>query len=73
MIDEKKWNLAILDQVWVPFELKMKNKKVTNVLAHVFLVHKDEEYEELDYYEAIIPEFNFLSIFINKNRIKKFL
>lgn len=70
---KEDWKLAILDQVYEPFSLRMKNTISYDVLAHVNLVQKDEEYEELDYYEALIPEFNFLSIFISKNRIKKFL
>ena len=70
---KEDWKLAILNEVYEPFNLRMKNTIAYNVVAHVNLVQKDEDYDELDYYEALIPEFNFLSIFINKSRIKKFL
>lgn len=69
MINQNKWKLAILKQAYEPFSLN----KEYNVLAQVKLVQKDEDNEELNYYEAIIPEFNFVSIFINKSKIKEFL
>jgi len=69
---EDNWKLAIIDEVY-DHRIYYSTKKVYNVLAHVNLVQKDEEYECNDYYEALIPEFNFQSMFITRDRIKKFL
>ena len=43
------------------------------MLVHVNLVQKDDEDENNDYYEVLIPECNFISMFVTRNRIKKFL
>ena len=69
---EENWKLAIIDEVYDP-RIYWSAKKCYNVLVHVNLVQKDEEDEYNDYYEALIPEFNFQSIFITRDRIKKFL
>ena len=69
---KENWKLAIIDEVYDP-RFYWSTKKAYNVLVHVNLVQKDEDIECNDYYEALIPEFNFQSIFITRNRIKKFL
>jgi hypothetical protein len=63
------WRLALIDEV---YSYKSPNR-LHDVFAHVNLVQKDEDNEENDYYEALIPELNFMSIFILKSRIQKFL
>ena len=67
--DEKnnEWQLAIIDEVYPPTK-KFRNKQ-TNVIAHVKNWAVDDDY----YYEALIPEFNYYCIFIDKSRIIKFL
>ena len=69
MSDNKNnWRLAIIDEVYSPsWDRNIFGKKHTNVIAHVLLI------DEVDYYEALIPEFNFHNIFIDKSRIVKFL
>ena len=71
MLNEN-WRLAIIDEVY-DHRIFMSSKKHYNMLVHVNLVQKDDENECNDYYEALIPEFNFLSMFITRDRIKKFL
>ena len=66
------WRLALIDEVY-SYKSPKSNSKLHDVLAHVNLVQKDEDNEENDYYEALIPELNFMSIFILKSRIKKLL
>lgn len=71
MLNEN-WRLAIIDEVY-DHRIFMSSKKNYNMLVHVNLVQKDDENECNDYYEVLIPEFNFLSMFITRDRIKKFL
>ena len=69
---KENWKLAIIDEVY-DHRIYYSSKKYYNMLVHVNLVHKDDEDEINDYYEVLIPEFNFMSMFITRNRIKKFL
>jgi len=71
MLNEN-WRLAIIDEVY-DHRVFGSSKKYYNMLVHVNLVQADDEDENNDYYEALIPEFNFLSMFITRDRIKKFL
>ena len=65
---ENNWKLAVIDEVYPPYgNMYTFSKKHTNVIAHVLLI------DGVDYYEALIPEFNFYNIFISKDRIIKFL
>lgn len=68
-INKEIWRLALIDEV---YSYKSPNR-LYDVFAHVNLVQKDEDNEKNDYYEALIPELNFMSIFILKSRIQKFL
>ena len=69
---EENWKLAIIDEVY-DHRIYWSSKKHYNMLVHVNLVQKDDEDEENDYYEVLIPEFNFISMFVTRNRIKRFL
>lgn len=69
---KENWKLAVIDEVY-DHRIYCSSKKHYNMLAHVNLVQKDDEDERNDYYEVLIPEFNFLSMFITRNRIIKFL
>tara|TARA_Y100001954_G_C15629074_1_gene511753 strand:+ start:617 stop:832 length:216 start_codon:yes stop_codon:yes gene_type:complete len=69
---KENWKLAIIDEVY-DHRIYGSSKKHYNMLVHVNLVQKDDEDENNDYYEVLIPEFNFISMFVTRNRIKKFL
>ena len=57
----KGWKLAVVDTL---FHEKNVYK---NVVAHAKLVHSN------DYFEIMVPEFDFKIMYIEKNKIIKFL
>lgn len=67
MKKEEKWQLAILDYVFYDTDI------IENVIAHISLIHNDLDESELDYYEVLIPELNFKSMFVTKEKIIKIL
>jgi len=61
--------LAVIDKAHWFFKKGNKRVYITkyNVIAFLSLAHDD------DYYEVIIPEFNYESCFMSKERIVKFI
>lgn len=57
----KGWKLAIVDKLYY------ENNKYKNIVVHAKLVHDD------DYFEIMVPEFEFKIMYITKKRILKFL
>jgi len=57
----KGWKLAIVDR------LHYEDNIFKNVVVHAKLVHDD------DYFEIMVPEFEFKIMYVSKNRIIKFL
>ena len=57
----KGWKLAIVDRLFY------KNNVYKEVVVHAKLVHRN------DYFEIMVPDFEFKIMYINKERILKFL
>tara|TARA_B100001059_G_C17397038_1_gene361895 strand:- start:356 stop:538 length:183 start_codon:yes stop_codon:yes gene_type:complete len=57
----KGWKLAIVDKLF------LGNNVHKNVVAHVKLVHDN------DYFEIMVPEFEFKIMYIDRKKIIKFL
>ena len=57
----KGWKLAIVDKLF------HGNNVYKNIVVHAKLVHND------DYFEIMVPEFEFKIMYITKKRILKFL
>ena len=57
----KGWKLAIVDKLF------HENNVRKNVVVHAKLVHDN------DYFEIMVPEFDFKIMYVSKNRIIKFL
>ncbi len=57
----KGWKLAIVDRLF------HQSNVYENIVVHAKLVHGD------DYFEIMVPEFEFKIMYISKKRILKFL
>tara|TARA_Y100001937_G_C7049252_1_gene298275 strand:- start:216 stop:398 length:183 start_codon:yes stop_codon:yes gene_type:complete len=57
----KGWKLAIVDRLFY------QSNVYENIVVHAKLVHDN------DYFEIMVPEFEFKIMYINKKRILKFL
>tara|TARA_Y200000002_G_scaffold376982_1_gene381790 strand:- start:5080 stop:5262 length:183 start_codon:yes stop_codon:yes gene_type:complete len=57
----KGWKLAIVDRLFY------QSNVYENIAVHAKLVHGD------DYFEIMVPEFEFKIMYISKKRILKFL
>ncbi len=57
----KGWKLAIIDTLF------HGDNVYENIIAHVKLIHSN------DYFEIMVPEFEFQIMYINKEKIVKFL
>lgn len=57
----KGWKLAIVDRLFY------QDNSYENIVVHAKLVHDN------DYFEIMVPEFEFKIMYINKSRILKFL
>tara|TARA_Y100001970_G_C14149201_1_gene811682 strand:+ start:190 stop:372 length:183 start_codon:yes stop_codon:yes gene_type:complete len=57
----KDWKLAIVDRLYY------QDNAYENIVVHTKLVHDN------DYFEIMVPEFDFKVMYVNKKRILKFL
>ena len=57
----KGWHLAIVDKLFYG------NNVYENIVVHAKLVHSN------DYFEIMVPEFEFKIMYISKEKILKFL
>ena len=57
----KDWKLAIVDRLF------HQSNVYENIVVHTKLVHDN------DYFEIMVPEFDFKVMYVNKKRILKFL